>query len=86
MLSLYKPFSFTVTASDPFSTTNCTFELFYYDTNHYPIVVNSTFSIPLFSPISTFVGHMIAFDSDFNQTLSYSIQSFFSFFLINYRG
>lgn len=41
--------------------------------NSPPVIVDTSFILPLFSDISSFIGRIIAFDYDFNQTLTYSI-------------
>lgn len=37
------------------------------------MIIDSSFSLPLFSQIPSYVGRIVAFDYDLNQTLSYSI-------------
>ena len=71
------PFSFDITASDMYSTSTCHIEVSYQSMNTPPFIISSTFSIPYFSLNNTYVGTAIAYDLDYNQTLSFSITSLF---------
>jgi len=67
------PFSFIITAEDNYSMTTCTIDVSHFQENNPPIVIPTSFSIPFFSNPNTFIGPIIAYDIDFNQTLSYTI-------------
>ena len=59
----------------------CRIDVSYHFANTPPVIFPSTFSLPLFSPENTLVGTAIAYDVDYNQTLSFSITGHPSFTL-----
>lgn len=64
-----------ISATDGYSSTQCWIRVSYFNPNSSPVIIDSSFSLPFYSEVPSYVGRVIAFDYDLNQTLSYSIMN-----------